>query len=117
MEHEFWAGRCRPLAATPCSPLGAGSLRNQDNCMYKKTETTPTAALSNGVEITPVATLKDDHGGVAHIWVDDHCYVLGLEREHQETSDSPVKTVVKLTNHIFHEALEVLKALPDLAAA
>lgn len=85
--------------------------------MYKKTETTPTAALSNGVEITPVATLKDDHGGVAHIWVDDHCYVLGLEREHQETSDSPVKTVVKLTNHIFHEALEVLKALPDLAAA
>ncbi len=85
--------------------------------MYKQTETTPTAVLSNGVEITPVATLKDDAGGVAHIWVDDHCYVLGLEREHQETSDSPVKTVVKPTHYIFREAFEVLKTLPDLAAA
>ena len=85
--------------------------------MYKQTETTPKAALSNGAEITPVATLKDEAGGVAHIWVDDHCYVLGLEREHQDTSDSPVKTVVRPTHHIFREAFEVLKTLPALNAA
>lgn len=85
--------------------------------MYKQTETTPTATLSNEVEITPVATLKDEAGGVAHIWVDDHCYVLGLERTHQDTSESPVKTVVNPTHHIFREAFEVLKTLPDLVAA
>lgn len=84
--------------------------------MYKQTEITPTATLSNGVEITPIATLKDNHGGVAHIWVDDHCYVIGLEKETQDTSDSAMKTVVTPTHHIFREALETLKSLPDLGA-
>ena len=31
--HDFRTRRCRPLAAPPCSPLGAGSLRNQDKPM------------------------------------------------------------------------------------
>jgi hypothetical protein len=32
--------------------------------------------MDNGVTIKPVATLKNDAGGVSHIIVDDHCYVL-----------------------------------------
>ena len=76
--------------------------------MYKQTETKTTASLSNGVEITPVATLEDGYGGVAHIWVDDHCYVLGLEAL---TNDSDEKLIVRPTRHIFREAFEVLKTL------
>lgn len=30
IKDDFWTRRCRPLAAPPCSPLGAGSLRNQE---------------------------------------------------------------------------------------
>jgi hypothetical protein len=87
--------------------------------MYKQTETTPKATLLNGAEITPIATLKDEYGGVAHIWADDHCYVLGLEREWRDTSDGPPKTIVRPIYHmrafplrtdaaIFREAFEVL---------
>jgi len=83
--------------------------------MYKQTETKTTANLSNGVEITPVATLEDGCGGVAHIWVDDHCYVLGLERMEALTSDSDEKLIVRPTHHIFWEAFEVLKTLSSLA--
>jgi len=32
--------------------------------------------LQNGSVCTPVATLKDEYGGVSHIIIDDHCYVL-----------------------------------------
>jgi hypothetical protein len=83
--------------------------------MYKQTETTPSATLSNGVEITPVASLKDGCGGVAHIWVDDHCYVLGLERMEVLTSGSEERLIVRPTHHIFSEAFDVLKTLPSLA--
>ena len=82
--------------------------------MYKQTETTPLANLSNGVEIKPVATLKDDHGGVAHIWVDDHCYVLGLERMESLTSDSEEELIVRPTHLLFPEAFDLLKTLPSL---
>ena len=82
--------------------------------MYKQIETTPKATLSNGVEITPVATLKDEAGGVAHIWVDDHCYVLGLVKPSGGTAMIPV---VVPTQHIFHEAMEVLRTLPPLYSA
>ena len=47
--------------------------------MYKQVEAAKTAKLENGCEITPIATLVDNAGGVAHIWIDDHCYQLGLE--------------------------------------
>ena len=58
--------------------------------------------LENGVEDFPVATLKDDSGGVAHIIEDDHCYVLLLDRD----------GVGKPTPYWFPEALNVVKTLP-----
>jgi len=60
-----------------------------------------------GVEVahrmTPVATLKDEYGGVSHIIVDDHCYVL-------VNGNNTVK-------HWYHEAVAVLKTLPSLGRA
>jgi hypothetical protein len=79
--------------------------------MYKQIETQTTATLNNGGEIRPVATLTDG-AGVAHIWVDDHCYVLGLEKPSGGTAMIPV---VFPMCHIFHEAMEVLRILPPLS--
>ena len=84
--------------------------------MYKLVEAAKTAKLENGCEITPVATLVDNAGGVAHIWIDDHCYQLGLESSAKEMSDGKVMCepyVVPVT-HIFAEAFDVLKQLPRL---
>lgn len=52
---------------------------------------------------TPVVTLKDEYGGVSHIIIDDHCYVLlngSYDRKWMPT------------NHWFSEAVEALKTLP-----
>jgi len=54
--------------------------------------------LMNGSICTPVATLKDEYGGVSHIVIDDHCYVLVNDR-----------TIVK---HWFTEAVTALQLLP-----
>lgn len=35
-----------------------------------------TAMLENGSEVTPLVTLKNGQGGVSHIIMDDHCFVL-----------------------------------------
>lgn len=72
--------------------------------MYKQVETHKTAILHNGVELSPVATLESSSGGMAHIWIDDHCYQLGLVGD----------GLVKPTSWIFPEAFLVLKTLPDL---
>ena len=81
--------------------------------MYNQIKTQATANLSHGVEIRPVATLTDG-AGVAHIWVDDHCYVLGLEKPSGGTA---MIRVVFPVCHIFHEAMEVLRILPPLSNA
>lgn len=47
---------------------------------------------------TPVATLKDEYGGVSHIIIDDHCYVLV----------NGTKTV----KHWYKEAVAALQTLP-----
>lgn len=60
---------------------------------------------SNGAEIRPVATLADEHGGRVHIWIDDHCYQVGLEREDG----------VRPVTHIFAEAHRALSQLPPPA--
>lgn len=87
--------------------------------MYKlvNTDNVTNPRLSNGVEISPVATLEDEYGGRAHIWVDDHCYQLGQERTEAITSESEPETFVVPVTHIFPEAFQVMKALPDLIAA
>lgn len=75
--------------------------------MYKQVETDTIATLEGGSNITPVATLADEHGGKAHIYIDDHCYVLILRRDMGYIS----------TSWIFPEAFEVLKTLPSLTPA
>lgn len=63
----------------------------------------PSVALRNGSEYRPVATLKDEFGGVSHIIVDDHCYVLV-----NGSADRGFDTV----KHWYREAVEALQALP-----
>lgn len=75
--------------------------------MYKQVETDPLATLEGGANIKPVATLEDEHGGKAHIYIDDHCYVLALRRDMGYVN----------TAWIFPEAFEVLKTLPSLKPA
>ena len=84
--------------------------------MYKQVETAKTAKLKNGSEVTPIATLRSDAGGVAHIWIDDHCYELGLESSAEAMSDGVIvcESYVVPVTHIFAEAFDVLKQLPSL---
>lgn len=84
--------------------------------MYKQVKTHKATINKNGNEFTPVATLESEYGGVAHFYIDDHCYVLGLERDCSKTSDnkSPFLRETHPVTHIFPEAFEVLKKLPDL---
>jgi hypothetical protein len=52
---------------------------------------------------TPIATLVDDHGAIAHIDVDDHCLVLVRMQKNG---------FGKWATHWFREALDVVKTLP-----
>lgn len=55
-----------------------------------------------------------DGYGTAHIWIDDHCYVLGLEKRRMNgTADGEIFVTPMV--HIFHEAFELLKTLPSPA--
>ncbi len=54
---------------------------------------------------SPVATLKDEFGGVSHIIEDDHCYVLV-----NGSKDRGYNTV----KHWHREAVEALRSLPLL---
>lgn len=56
------------------------------------------AVLSNGTEVTPLATLTDEHGGVSHIIMDGGCYVLCNGTEH----------MVSLVTHWHEEATQAL---------
>lgn len=78
--------------------------------MYIQVKTQETAKIKNGEVIRPVATLKSD-GGVAHIWIDDDCYQLGIEKD---SCDEVGHVYTEPVTHIFAEAFEVLKNLPEL---
>ena len=62
--------------------------------------------MNNGCTIKPAATLKDEFGGISHIIVDDHCYVLV-----NGNSDGVFNKVY----HWYPEAVEALKQLPPLS--
>lgn len=62
------------------------------------------AVLPNGVMIYPVATLKDEYGGISHIAVDDHCYVL--------YNGSVKGGAFAAVQHWYAEAVEAIKTLP-----
>ncbi|MCK5607752.1 hypothetical protein KAR91_38070 [Candidatus Pacearchaeota archaeon] len=83
--------------------------------MYRRAFTDKSAVNKNGDELNPVATLKDEYGGVAHIGIDDHCYVLYLQRTEGGILAEERTFCVGVT-HIFPEAFEVLKTLPSLNA-
>lgn len=80
---------------------------------YVQVETHASALLRNGVEIKPVATLASKGGAVAHIWVDDGCYQLGLEDYGGDGKGNMAKYVHPVT-HIFREAFDVMSKLPPL---
>ncbi len=63
----------------------------------------PILTLTNGSKCTPVATLKDAYGGVSHIFIDDHCYVLANGCRQQGFT---------MVTHWYREAAEALKKLP-----
>lgn len=67
-------------------------------------QTTPDrkAVTNSGAEVTPLATLKDEYGGISHIIEDDHCFVLLNGSE-----DRPFQK----TYHWYPEAVEALKTL------
>lgn len=72
---------------------------------YKQVETEKEITMSNSKSVvSPVATLKDEFGGVCQIINDDHCYVVCLKQQ---------DGTYKPTTHIFKEAFEVLSKLPD----
>lgn len=71
--------------------------------MYRKVETTPEIEMDNGIVRHPIATLKDDFGGICQIVSDDHCYIVCLKQ-----TDGKYKP----TFHLFEEVLTVLKELP-----
>ncbi len=72
--------------------------------MYKLQETPdPKIRMENGSVVTPVATLKDEYGGISHIIVDDHCYVLV-----NGSNDRPFRSV----KHWYPEAVDAMRTLP-----
>ena len=85
--------------------------------MYKQIDTYETVTLNNGSELKPVATLASESGGVAHIYVDDHCYVLGLESVDRYSEGGAGEVFVHPTHYIFAEAFDVMKKLPSLSRA
>lgn len=70
-----------------------------------------TAQLTNGGVVTPLVTLKDEHGGVSHIIMDDHCYVLVNERV---LVDSHSGHSFEMTAWWYREAALALAALVAL---
>ena len=63
--------------------------------------------LVSGNKITPLATLKDEYGGIAQICIDDHCYVLYLGHHSEEKGEA-----YRIATHWFSEAVAVLKKMP-----
>jgi hypothetical protein len=74
--------------------------------MYQQVETYKVATWhGSNAEFNPVATLEDEFGGKCQIAIDDHCYVVLLQKD---------DGTYKPTPWIFREAFEVLKTLPSL---
>ncbi|CAH0998026.1 hypothetical protein EMA8858_04161 [Emticicia aquatica] len=72
--------------------------------MYKQVQTDSKIILNGSKSfVSPIATLKDEYGGICQIIKDDHCYVICLKGENNYYSP---------TSYIFKEVFEVLKYLP-----
>lgn len=73
--------------------------------MYKLQETPDyeVTLKRSGSTATPVATLKNEYGGVSHIIIDDHCYVL-VNGSYTRGFDT--------VKHWYPEAVDAMKTLP-----
>lgn len=74
--------------------------------MYKPIKTHKKFVNTVGEELIPVMTLADRHGGLAHIVVDDGCYVCYLYSEELEG--------FTITCYLFPELHQALCSLPNL---
>lgn len=63
----------------------------------------PTATLTNGSKVKPLATVKDEHGGVSHIIMDDNCIVL--------INKNPDDGLFNMVSHWYPEAVAALLTL------
>ena len=72
--------------------------------MYKLQEKPDKEFKTQTGTMHPVATLKDEYGGVSHVAIDDHCYVLFNGSE-----DGSFTSV----RHWYREAVGALKNLPS----
>lgn len=73
--------------------------------MYRKLEN-PWKSFELAIgsaKIDPLVTLVDEYGGVSHIAIDDHCYVL-----YNGSVDGPFR----MTAHWYPEAVAALQGLP-----
>jgi len=61
------------------------------------------AQLVGGGSVTPLATLKDEYGGISHIIKDDNCYVL--------INGSEVQPYFTMVTHWYQEAAKALAGL------
>lgn len=77
---------------------------NYGTIMYKPQEHADGPVLLNGNYVTPLATLKDENGGISHIIEDDHCFVL---------INGSYKRPFKMATHWYKEAAQVLAILID----
>ena len=76
----------------------------KEETMYQLQDTPDVRVmLRSGSVHAPVATLKDEYGGVSHVIEDDHCYVLVNGTE--EGGFAAVK-------HWYPEAVEAMRTLP-----
>jgi len=89
--------------------------------MYQPVQTESSFQDTYGNTHTPVATLRDEYGGICHVVEDDHCYVLYLRKctNFQPIPEGclEVEDGMKFhkTPYIFREAHELLKMLPTLS--
>ena len=70
-------------------------------------------SLENDSRVTPIATLKDEFGGISHIILIDHCYVL-VNKFHGYVTPHKGKEVqlFSKTYYWYQEAIEALKTVP-----
>lgn len=71
-----------------------------------------TALLTNGVEVEALVTLKDEYGGISHIMVDDHCFVLvngSTDRPFSMVKHWYKEAVIALVHYITDQGLRDLK--------
>ncbi len=61
------------------------------------------AVLQNGSTVSPLVTLRDEHGGVGHIIEDDHCLVL--------LNEDAVTRKCFMATHWYREAVAAVRLL------